>query len=98
VRLAIFDIKGDAILFASFQAGLALLVMFCSGDAFFNQFFIVATAFVVFIFTGRRWHFVSGRAGQRIPARAYTMSRVTVPMPAEFSVRAPSFSGFVFMD
>jgi hypothetical protein len=26
-----------------------------------------------------------------------SVSRVTVPGPAEFSVKAPSFSGFVFM-
>jgi len=30
-------------------------------------------------------------------ARARTMFRVTVPMPTAFSVKAPSFSGFVFM-
>src|SRR5690348_9598171 len=30
-------------------------------------------------------------------ARSRTISRVTVPMPAEFSVKVPSFNGFVFM-
>ena len=30
-------------------------------------------------------------------ARYRTILRVTVPMPVEFSVKAPSFSGFVFM-
>src|SRR5271166_2634171 len=30
-------------------------------------------------------------------ARSCTISGVTVPMPAEFSIKAPSFSGFVFI-
>jgi hypothetical protein len=30
-------------------------------------------------------------------ARSRTIPRVTVPMPAEFSVNAPCFNGFVFM-
>ena len=39
---------------------------------------------------GRRWPPVR-------PLRCRTILGVTVPMPAEFSVRAPSFSGFVFI-
>jgi hypothetical protein len=30
-------------------------------------------------------------------ARSRTILRVTVPMPAEFSVKTPSFNGFAFM-
>jgi hypothetical protein len=36
------------------------LILFRSGDAFFNQPLIVASPLVVFIGTGSRWHFVSG--------------------------------------
>jgi hypothetical protein len=30
-------------------------------------------------------------------ARSRTIFRVTVPMPAEFSVKAPSFNGFILI-
>jgi hypothetical protein len=38
-----------------------------------------------------------GRETARALWGVYPIARVTTPMPAEFPVKAPSFSGFVFM-
>ena len=47
----------------SFPAGLPHLIMLRSGDAFFHQSFIIASAFAVLILAGSYLHFVPGRAG-----------------------------------
>ena len=52
----------------SLQAGLMHLVMLRSGNASFDEPFIVASPFVILIVARSHWHFVSGRAMHRIPA------------------------------
>lgn len=46
-------------LFFYVSCGLAHLIMFGPFDAFFNKSFIIASPFVVFIFAGSHWRFVS---------------------------------------
>ena len=46
--------------FLRLPAGLTRLIMLRSGDAFFDEPFIVTSAFVILIFAGSHWHFVSG--------------------------------------
>jgi hypothetical protein len=59
-RLTTFDIKNDAVSAVSLQAGLALLIMLRSGDAFIDHSLIIASPFLVLIIARGNWHFVSG--------------------------------------
>ena len=59
-RESLWHSRLSFILFCGFSAGLACLIMLCSGDAFIDEPFIIASPFVVLIGTGGHWHFVSG--------------------------------------
>ena len=48
-----------AVLTFSLQAGLTHLIVLRSGDAFFDEPFVVASPFAIFIGTGSRRHFAA---------------------------------------
>jgi hypothetical protein len=73
--------------------GFETVVVLRAFDAFFDEPFIVAAAFVVFIFTASDRNFVSGRAGQRVPAFGFGRGfenrflRVKVRFAGQFAPR-----------